>query len=253
MTQQIIDVGAAAEDHNGDELRIAFQKAVANFAELYAKADLLNFDANGNLIANVTMRTGTYASLITLAGSLGEIGICTDVQAFIVFNGVAGQAKAYFRNRMVSLCQFTLTTTSVANGSADIRLPFSNTGRLGDVFTVAGGYGSLPTLVYPDLRLHGNLRLAYNASITALTLSLYSEDAVGAGTYSHAGEYTIPVFMVSGVGAVVPFDMRIDPVVSIADASPGIRWYLAARHNGSSSVSVSVDWNRGIAYEVYSA
>jgi hypothetical protein len=218
-----------------------------------AKLDLLNFDANGNLIANVTMRTGTYASLITLAGSLGEIGICTDVQAFIAFNGTAGQAKAYFRNRMVSLSQLTMTTTTVANGATNVRLPFNTTNRLGDVFTVTGGYGSLPVLVYPDLRVHGSLRLAYNASITSVTLSLYSEDAVAAGTYSQAGEYVLPVFMVSGVGAVVPFDIRVDPVTAFSDSSAGIRWYLAARHNGSSSVSVSMDWIRGLTYEVYSA
>lgn len=63
------------------------------------KVDLLNYDVNGNLIANVTMRTGTLASLLSLAGSLGEIGVATDKPAIVVFNGLAGQASAYYQGR----------------------------------------------------------------------------------------------------------------------------------------------------------
>ena len=35
MTKQVINVGAAANDKNGDSLRVAFTKVNANFAELY--------------------------------------------------------------------------------------------------------------------------------------------------------------------------------------------------------------------------
>ena len=45
MAQQIIDVGAAPDDGNGDPLRTAFQKCNSNFTELYGNAIVLKTTA----------------------------------------------------------------------------------------------------------------------------------------------------------------------------------------------------------------
>ncbi len=66
----------------------------------YAK--LLNFiglrrDAGGNLIANVTPRTGTLTSLLTtVAGGVGEVSYATDWDAAVKHNGVVGGAKILY-------------------------------------------------------------------------------------------------------------------------------------------------------------
>jgi len=51
MTQQVINVGSAANDGTGDPLRTAFQKINTNFTELYAKgAAGSNLDLSNNAI-----------------------------------------------------------------------------------------------------------------------------------------------------------------------------------------------------------
>ena len=54
-------------------------------------------DASGNILANVNHRTGTLASLTGITGGNGEIGVVTDYQAFVKYNGLANQAKPFFR------------------------------------------------------------------------------------------------------------------------------------------------------------
>ena len=54
MTQQVINVGSAANDGTGDPLRTAFQKINTNFTELYAKgAAGSNLDLSNNEIASI--------------------------------------------------------------------------------------------------------------------------------------------------------------------------------------------------------
>lgn len=60
MTQQTINVGAAPNDHTGDPWRDAFQKANANFDELYARQDQIGAGFTG------------YGSVITLPVTDGE-------------------------------------------------------------------------------------------------------------------------------------------------------------------------------------
>ena len=71
-------------------------------------------DASGNILANVLHRTGTLASLLTLAGGNGEIGVATDVNALVKYNGVAGQAVAFYRNR------YSHIAAGTANGGTPV-------------------------------------------------------------------------------------------------------------------------------------
>lgn len=65
-------------------------------AEL-VNAGLLVADENGNFTASIGHRRGLFADLITLSGEPGEISIPTDVDGFVVHNGVANQAKFFRR------------------------------------------------------------------------------------------------------------------------------------------------------------
>lgn len=50
---------------------------------------LLPVDENGDVIANVSQRTGNLADLLQLPGNPGEIGVALDADAIVLFNGVA--------------------------------------------------------------------------------------------------------------------------------------------------------------------
>jgi hypothetical protein len=59
MTQQVINIGAAANDSTGDPLRQAFTKINDNFSELYARgAAGSNFDLSDNDIEAVNSNGG---------------------------------------------------------------------------------------------------------------------------------------------------------------------------------------------------
>jgi hypothetical protein len=102
MTQQVINIGAAANDSTGDPLRQAFTKINDNFSELYARGaagsnfDLSNNDieainSNGgiNLIPNGTGKvvveddSVTVAISRTIASSVGSAG---DTVGMIAWN-----------------------------------------------------------------------------------------------------------------------------------------------------------------------
>lgn len=50
---------------------------------------LLPVDASGDVIANISQRTGNLADLLQLPGNPGEIGVALDADAIVLFNGVA--------------------------------------------------------------------------------------------------------------------------------------------------------------------
>lgn len=94
----------------------------------------------GAVTANVVMRTGTYAALIGLDGTDGEIAVPSDVPALIRYTGVAGKAqvfKAYghiVREDLTDYANLTKTLTvlnfstyvatgSLAAGAATLSLP----------------------------------------------------------------------------------------------------------------------------------
>lgn len=58
-------------------------------ADQYA---LLPVNGSGEVQASIAHRTGLLASLLSLPGSNGEIGVATDTKSLVIFNGVDGQA-----------------------------------------------------------------------------------------------------------------------------------------------------------------
>lgn len=56
-------------------------------------AGVMVADENGDYLANIGHRTGLLVALMAIDGVPGEIAIPTDVNGFVVYNGVVGQAK----------------------------------------------------------------------------------------------------------------------------------------------------------------
>lgn len=169
MAKQVINRGTTAGDKTGESLYSAFGKVNENFTELYgamvtlvaniaalpatgeaAKVYVttdtgrlyrwggsayvniggLTFDANGNVDANVNLRTGTLANLLLLEGGVSEVGRASDVEALVLFNGVADGAVPFFRNRVVASAISGITATA-ANVSSTVwtPVPFNLTGQ----------------------------------------------------------------------------------------------------------------------------
>lgn len=71
------------------------------------------------LIANVSNQTNTLAYLLAQPGGNGQIAKATDADALVVFNGVAAQAKPYYRSRLVGKTTIH-AGQAVAAGAANV-------------------------------------------------------------------------------------------------------------------------------------
>ena len=54
---------------------------------------MLPLDENGDIVANLSHRTGLLADLLTADGGNGELALPTDAEGYVRYNGVPGQAK----------------------------------------------------------------------------------------------------------------------------------------------------------------
>lgn len=133
MAKQTVNVGSAANDGTGDPLRTAFQKINSNFNEVYdgglfvevANLNTPNnppaLDADGNLPAVVTHRSGTLAELQAVVPKVGELvvelnsegdPVSTRIGDGVTSGGVAvgSVAGAWSTNNVIGQ-SVTLTTT----------------------------------------------------------------------------------------------------------------------------------------------
>jgi hypothetical protein len=102
MTQQVINIGAAANDSTGDPLRQAFTKINDNFSELYARGaagsnfdlsdnDIEAINSNGgiNLIPNGTGKVVVQDDSVTVAISRtisSSVGAAGDTVGMVAWN-----------------------------------------------------------------------------------------------------------------------------------------------------------------------
>jgi hypothetical protein len=95
MSQQIINIGAIANDNTGDTLRGAGQKINDNFDEIYAALPLL---APATWVPTLTDSGGgrTFAFTINTARHT-SIGFITTFTADLTINSVAGSATGELR------------------------------------------------------------------------------------------------------------------------------------------------------------
>lgn len=73
MSQQVINVGSAANDGTGDQLRTAMQKAVSNFAELYANSTLSIQNTIGTTKGDLIVFSGSATAVRIGTGSDGQV------------------------------------------------------------------------------------------------------------------------------------------------------------------------------------
>ena len=121
---------------------------------------------NGNISANVNLRTGSLSTLSALAGGASEIASPNDANVLVKYNGVAGGAAIIgggFNNG--GTLNFTLTNTNVAAYTT------------GSSFIDCNGYSFLNVLVDSSLSAvisNLNIKLPLSTSINTLTINIPS-------------------------------------------------------------------------------
>ena len=157
---------------------------------------LLPVDGNGDVIANIGHRTGLLADLLTLDGNPGEIGVATDQYAIVLFNGVAGQARAIKRLDNVN----ALGTDSIAIGGnastnavaeKSLALGHTATAHVRGMTAIAGAITGIQTL-------HSTLGVrTTDASGSSMSTSGTVNDALGDTIKLPVGVYDIEVTIVA--------------------------------------------------------
>jgi hypothetical protein len=161
MSQQVINVGAAANDHTGDPLRTAWQKANANFSELYAIpsqggggggfSGLVAPSVQSSVVGNPASTTETTLLSYTLpANAVKVIGRGVKILAAGYFgtNGTRAVIRLYFGSEVFVLDK---TATDGSRWNAEMGVVLIGTapsqvfvsGRASANFLV-GPYGNNP-------------------------------------------------------------------------------------------------------------
>ena len=121
---------------------------------------------NGNISANVNLRTGSLSTLLALAGGASEIASPNDANVLVKYNGVAGGAVSIgvgYNNG--GTLNFTLTNANVAAYTT------------GSSFIDCNGYSFLNVLVDSSLSptiSNLNIKLPLSTSINTLTINIPS-------------------------------------------------------------------------------
>lgn len=139
MTQQIINVGTAANDGLGDPLRTAFIKTNDNFTELYAgggAAGIANGTSNVKIIANssVLVSVAGTANVVTVSANTvtTATGILSSSTAGIGFTTGAGGTVTQLTDKTTSvtlnkICgQITLNNATL-NSATTVSFTLNNT------------------------------------------------------------------------------------------------------------------------------
>jgi hypothetical protein len=213
MSQQIIDIGAEANDGTGEPLRSAFNAVNENFTEVYAAGPV---GSNVTITGNTITVTGINNNLVLAANGIGNIQanstimpsvdavydigaadkrIDTVYATYFVGNGsgITGVTAAAASN--ISLAQSNVTVTP--GGSVTIGIQnTSNTAVFGAANTTFKG-NLLPdsnvtfdlgstTQAWNDLYLSGNTIFLNSATISSNATALTFTNQAG-GTFVLAG------------------------------------------------------------------
>lgn len=176
MTQQFINTGQAADDHNGESLRSAFTKTNTNFTELYrTTANLSNDIANvsvysSNVLSTVAKNTGSNTGNVTidLTKQVNKIHPydSTVGNQYILTDGVEGQILYLVPNNAYSSAGVNVEYTTMKIDHARYRdvgtgdiiettnatwwLPFGGQFGMTDGYIKLGSYNCLVTLIFTD-------------------------------------------------------------------------------------------------------
>lgn len=164
MAQQIIDIGAAANDGTGEPLRDAFNAVNDNFTEIYTAGPV----GSNVVIANNTISVnGTNANLILAANGIGNIQANSSIQPAIdaVFDIGSTNTRfdtvyaTYFVGNgslLTGIAGGSGNGTAIANGTSNVAVRSSG----GNVTIGIGGTGNVAVFYNNGLTLSGNLQAA---------------------------------------------------------------------------------------------
>ena len=199
MTYELVDVGAAPDDGNGDPLRTAYIKINNNFANLQqvgtdrisnGSSNIIIPNANGNILMGVGNVSNVL--IITPSAAVGSALSATgNITAGNYFIGDGG------------LISNITSAKSIANGTSNVSIPVID----GNINSVVQGLLTLQVAsnlvtVFGDLNITGNATLAGNITQNAIgygTSSLGFGIADGNAFVTIAGTSNVAVFTTTGL------------------------------------------------------
>ena len=175
MSQEIINVGASANDGQGDPIRTAFIKTNNNFTELFgigASQIIYNGTSNVNipfLNGNVFISVGGVGNVMVLdptgANIDGTLEVTSDVTGANLLTGgvVSATGTITGANLIGSYIQGIVTTAS--------QTQITELGTLTSL-SVSGNIGSGNMLATGDVSITGNLTVNGNATLSGNILTI---------------------------------------------------------------------------------
>ena len=199
MTYELVDVGAAPDDGNGDPLRTAYIKINNNFINLSQVGTTKITNGSSNIIipaadGNIYMSVSNVANILTITNT-AAIGLNLSATG----NITAGQ---YFLGNGYFLTDIA-AARSISYGTSNVSIPSID----GNINSVAQGILTLkvsPNLVtvFGDLNVTGNATIAGNITRNAIAygsseLGFFTPN--GDANVTIAGTSNVAVFTTSGL------------------------------------------------------
>lgn len=116
-------------------------------------------EVNDGIVTPVKHRIDTLSNLLGLAGKEGEISVASDIDALVKHTGVAGEAKAFFRNTFGWMELYSgLSTSTHTNTSLYVPFDMSNAESLHSQGTTTDSNGFIVVPSWSDLfRIYGRV------------------------------------------------------------------------------------------------
>ena len=155
MAQQIIDIGAAANDGTGEPLRDAFNAVNENFTEIYAAGPV---GSNVVISGNTITVTGTNNNLVLAANGIGTIMPSIDAVYDIgaPTRRIDTVYATYFVGNgslLTGIAGGSGNGTAIANGTSNVAVVSSG----GNVTIGVGGTGNVAVFSSTIANIKGNL------------------------------------------------------------------------------------------------
>jgi hypothetical protein len=207
MTQQIINVGANANDGTGEPLRNAFTAVNENFSEVYTAGPVgTNVKISGNIVTTTVTNLG-----LTLAGNgIGNIQANSSIvpgTAGVYDLGAPSNAFNYvYGDYFVgngALLTGVASGNAITNGTSNVRV-YAN----GNISISANGTSNVMVVSSQDVTITGNLTVTGNATLSGNIIgdkiqngntSFEIQTAGGNANISVGGVSNVAVFTTSGL------------------------------------------------------
>jgi len=162
MTQQIIDVGAAANDGTGESLRTAFEAVNNNFSQVWSAGPV---DSNVVIANNTISINGTNGNLILQGNGIGNVVTNSSVRPSVDAVFDLGNPSyrydtvyaAYFQGNGAGLTGITVSAGSqILNANSNVKIADIN----GPVTVSVNGTANVATFRANGLSVGGNISVS---------------------------------------------------------------------------------------------